>query len=177
MPKRSRLATIRKLDKRLGPHHSIARPFESWTQKVSERWPFECRIVRLSDVYCTYIKFLNASKINFKQTEDLMNMQHCNLLCLPENYQMKYYIYHGLSWPQLSFVAEDPRGEIVGYVLVNCRGHVDITSSHFEQFLALFPMDDVFKPRPDMNETGKIIQQILNTYLRKKIQTNLNRTF
>ena len=48
-----------------------------------------------------------------------MNMQHCNLLCLPENYQMKYYIYHGLSWPQLSFVAEDPRGEIVGYVLVN----------------------------------------------------------
>ena len=48
-----------------------------------------------------------------------MNMQHCNLLCLPENYQMKYYMYHGLSWPQLSFVAEDPRGEIVGYVLVS----------------------------------------------------------
>jgi ribosomal protein S18 acetylase RimI-like enzyme len=48
-----------------------------------------------------------------------MNMQHCNLLCLPENYQMKYYMYHGLSWPQLSFVAEDPKGEIVGYVLVN----------------------------------------------------------
>jgi len=50
-------------------------------------------------------------------TNDLMNMQHCNLLCLPENYQMKYYMYHGLSWPQLSFVAEDHRGEIVGYVL------------------------------------------------------------
>lgn len=32
-------------------------------------------------------------------------MQHCNLLCLPENYQMKYYFYHGLSWPQVgSFV-------------------------------------------------------------------------
>ena len=49
-----------------------------------------------------------------------MNMQHCNLLCLPENYQMKYYMYHGLSWPQLSFVAEDHRGEIVGYVLGWC---------------------------------------------------------
>uniref|UniRef100_A0A672ZCF0 N-terminal amino-acid N(alpha)-acetyltransferase NatA n=1 Tax=Sphaeramia orbicularis TaxID=375764 RepID=A0A672ZCF0_9TELE len=36
--------------------------------------------------------------------EDLMNMQHCNLLCLPENYQMKYYFYHGLSWPQKTFV-------------------------------------------------------------------------
>ena len=31
-------------------------------------------------------------------------MQHCNLLCLPENYQMKYYFYHGLSWPQVSAV-------------------------------------------------------------------------
>ena len=31
-----------------------------------------------------------------------MNMQHCNLLCLPEDYQMKYYFYHGLSWPQVS---------------------------------------------------------------------------
>ena len=41
-----------------------------------------------------------------------MNMQHCNLLCLPENYQMKYYMYHGLSWPQLSFVAEDNAGNV-----------------------------------------------------------------
>jgi len=49
--------------------------------------------------------------------DDLMNMQHCNLLCLPENYQMKYYFYHGLSWPQLSYVAEDENGKIVGYVL------------------------------------------------------------
>eukprot|EP00123_Amoebidium_parasiticum_P001033 comp12010_c0_seq1/m.6703 comp12010_c0_seq1/g.6703 ORF comp12010_c0_seq1/g.6703 comp12010_c0_seq1/m.6703 type:complete len:166 (-) comp12010_c0_seq1:71-568(-) len=49
--------------------------------------------------------------------EDLMNMQHCNLQCLPENYQMKYYFYHALSWPQLSYVAEDDDGKIVGYVL------------------------------------------------------------
>ena len=69
----------------------------------------------------------------FYMIEDLMNMQHCNLLCLPENYQMKYslctfsrncnhfhvryYMYHGLSWPQLSYVAEDDKGKIVGYVL------------------------------------------------------------
>ena len=50
-------------------------------------------------------------------TEDLLRMQHCNLICLPENYQMKYYLYHGLSWPQLSFVAEEDNGKIVGYVL------------------------------------------------------------
>ncbi|CAH8856290.1 unnamed protein product [Trichobilharzia szidati] len=44
-------------------------------------------------------------------------MRDCNLDCLPENYQMKYYFYHGLSWPQLSYVAETDNGEIVGYVL------------------------------------------------------------
>merc|ERR1712037_692693 len=49
--------------------------------------------------------------------EDMQAMQHCNLLCLPENYQLKYYLYHGLSWPQLSFVAEDENGKLVGYVL------------------------------------------------------------
>lgn len=46
-----------------------------------------------------------------------MQMQHTNLTCLPENYQMKYYFYHLLSWPQLSYVAEDHKGRIVGYVL------------------------------------------------------------
>lgn len=52
--------------------------------------------------------------IRCARPNDLMNMQHCNLLCLPENYQMKYYFYHGLSWPQLSYVAEDEKGHIVG---------------------------------------------------------------
>lgn len=57
--------------------------------------------------------------------DDLMNMQHCNLLCLPENYQMKYYLYHGLSWPQLSYVAEDSKKKIVGYVLAKMEEEPD----------------------------------------------------
>uniref|UniRef100_A0A2K5M8Q9 N-terminal amino-acid N(alpha)-acetyltransferase NatA n=2 Tax=Cercopithecinae TaxID=9528 RepID=A0A2K5M8Q9_CERAT len=57
--------------------------------------------------------------------DDLMNMQHCNLLCLPENYQMKYYLYHGLSWPQLSYIAEDEGGKIVGYVLAKMEEDPD----------------------------------------------------
>jgi hypothetical protein len=59
-------------------------------------------------------------------------MQACNLQNLPENYQMRYcawlfytcYIvlrfadlYHILSWPQLSYVARDHKGRIVGYIL------------------------------------------------------------
>ena len=54
-------------------------------------------------------KNISIMNIRCAKTSDLMNVQHCNLLCLPENYQMKYYMYHGLSWPQLSFVAEDNR--------------------------------------------------------------------
>jgi peptide alpha-N-acetyltransferase len=46
----------------------------------------------------------------------MINIQACNLLCLPENYQMKYYLYHILTWPQILFVAEDG-GKIVGYAL------------------------------------------------------------
>jgi len=49
--------------------------------------------------------------------QDLLQIQTTNLWCLPENYQMKYYFYHLLSWPQLLWVAEDFDGTIVGYVL------------------------------------------------------------
>ena len=51
------------------------------------------------------------------KVEDLLKMQETNLLCLPENYQYKYYIYHCLSWPSLLHVAEEFDGKIVGYVL------------------------------------------------------------
>ncbi|KAF4460112.1 N-acetyltransferase complex ARD1 subunit [Fusarium albosuccineum] len=57
---------------------------------------------------------------------DLPLIQHANLENLPENYFLKYYLYHALSWPQLSYVAVDvsrPKKDpyeypkIVGYVL------------------------------------------------------------
>merc|ERR1711972_691259 len=32
-------------------------------------------------------------------------------------FYVRYYMYHGLSWPQLSYIAEDDKGKIVGYVL------------------------------------------------------------
>lgn len=60
---------------------------------------------------------VNINNNKKKKAEDLLAIQACNLSCLPENYQMKYYLYHILSWPQLMFVAEDNKGRIVGYVL------------------------------------------------------------
>ncbi|PNY25963.1 N-terminal acetyltransferase A complex catalytic subunit ard1, partial [Tolypocladium capitatum] len=64
--------------------------------------------------------------IRLLTSADLPLIQHANLENLPENYFLKYYLYHALSWPQLSFVAVDasrPRRsaydypKIVGYVL------------------------------------------------------------
>jgi peptide alpha-N-acetyltransferase len=65
----------------------------------------------------------------------LPSIQTCNITNLPENYFLKYYLYHALTWPQLSFVAvvrpkngyaKGPSGvgnvagqypKVVGYVL------------------------------------------------------------
>jgi len=55
--------------------------------------------------------------IRLAKVEDLMGMQACNLQNLPENYVMRFWMYHAMSWPQISFVAEDHKGRIVGYVL------------------------------------------------------------
>ncbi|KAJ1033165.1 probable N-terminal acetyltransferase complex subunit ARD1 [Ustilago sp. UG-2017a] len=49
--------------------------------------------------------------------DDLLGMQNCNLHNLPENYTLRYYLYHALTWPQLSYVAEDEKGRVVGYIL------------------------------------------------------------
>eukprot|EP00884_Botryococcus_braunii_P004338 jgi/Botrbrau1/13905/Bobra.0017s0012.1 len=62
--------------------------------------------------------------------EDLLAMQKCNLLCLPENYQLKYYFYHILSWPQLLYVAEDYNGKIVGYVLAKMEEEASEVHGH-----------------------------------------------
>ncbi|KAK1824382.1 N-terminal acetyltransferase A complex catalytic subunit ard1 [Friedmanniomyces endolithicus] len=57
---------------------------------------------------------------------DIPHVQQTNITNLPENYFCKYYLYHALSWPQLSYVAVDvsrPKKtpydapKIVGYVL------------------------------------------------------------
>ncbi|KAL8802598.1 MAG: hypothetical protein Q9182_003688 [Xanthomendoza sp. 2 TL-2023] len=64
--------------------------------------------------------------IRVLQAADIPHVQSTNITNLPENYFLKYYLYHALSWPQLSYVAVDvsrPKRtpydppKIVGYVL------------------------------------------------------------
>ncbi|KAJ3729741.1 acyl-CoA N-acyltransferase, partial [Lentinula raphanica] len=55
--------------------------------------------------------------------EDLPGMQACNLRNLPENYSMKYYLYHCVTWPSVSYVAE-VQGRIVGYILAKMEEEI-----------------------------------------------------
>ncbi|KAI5808876.1 N-acetyltransferase complex ARD1 subunit [Peziza echinospora] len=64
--------------------------------------------------------------IRLLRPSDIPHVQTANITNLPENYFCKYYLYHALSWPQLSYVAVDVSGgddspykvpRIVGYVL------------------------------------------------------------
>ncbi|KAL6707141.1 N-terminal acetyltransferase A complex catalytic subunit ard1 [Coniothyrium glycines] len=64
--------------------------------------------------------------IRVLQPSDIPHVQLANITNLPENYFCKYYLYHAMSWPQLSYVAVDvsrpPKTpydppKIVGYVL------------------------------------------------------------
>ena len=55
---------------------------------------------------------LRRIKIN-----DLISMQQTNLHCLPENYQLWYWLYHYLLAPQGAHVAVTSEGKLIGYVL------------------------------------------------------------
>jgi ribosomal protein S18 acetylase RimI-like enzyme len=64
--------------------------------------------------------------IRVLQISDLPHVQQTNLTNLPENYFLKYYLYHAQMWPTLSYVAVDisrpkktpyDQPKIVGYVL------------------------------------------------------------
>lgn len=45
--------------------------------------------------------------IRVLRPDDIPHVQLANITNLPENYFCKYYLYHALSWPQLSYVAVD----------------------------------------------------------------------
>lgn len=51
-----------------------------------------------------------AITIRLATIADVQGMQNANLHNLPENYQLKYYMYHILSWPEASYVATTTDG-------------------------------------------------------------------
>lgn len=53
------------------------------------------------------------------------------------SYQLKYYMYHYLSWPQLIHVAENHKGEIVGYVLAKMEEDAKPAHGHITSLAVL----------------------------------------
>ncbi|KAH0828037.1 N-alpha-acetyltransferase 11, NatA catalytic subunit-like protein, partial [Lanmaoa asiatica] len=51
------------------------------------------------------------------QLSDVIQVLTCNVCNIPENYYMRYWTAIILEWPNLSFLAEDESGKVVGYVL------------------------------------------------------------
>ena len=64
------------------------------------------------------------------KAKDLLQLQAANLMCLPENYQFRYYMYHHQLWPQLLHVAENHKGKVVGYVLSKMEEDAETPHGH-----------------------------------------------
>ena len=63
---------------------------------------------------------------------DMIQMQQCNLMNLPENYSFMYYLYHILSWPHILQVAVTEDGKVVGYVMAKIEDEDDKKSREIE---------------------------------------------
>eukprot|EP00116_Pleurobrachia_bachei_P008909 sb/3469171/ len=61
----------------------------------------------------------------------------CGLYFSLPPFSTRYYFYHGLSWPQLSFVAVDEKEKICGYVLAKMEEEPDEVSTAGDLGVAL----------------------------------------
>ncbi|KAG1834882.1 acyl-CoA N-acyltransferase, partial [Suillus variegatus] len=65
--------------------------------------------------------------------KDLTKIQQCNLHNLPENYHMRYWAYSFITWPEVSYLAEDSSGRCSRLCTLvdvgECCAHVFTTNS------------------------------------------------
>ncbi|KAI6005460.1 acyl-CoA N-acyltransferase, partial [Pisolithus albus] len=74
--------------------------------------------------------------------KDIINLQRCNQLCLPENYVAQFWIHCIVSWPNTSFLAEDASGRVVGYVLASVEpvdDHPHLLVGHINSLAVIRP--------------------------------------
>ncbi|KAJ8613725.1 hypothetical protein MRB53_036867 [Persea americana] len=91
----------------------------------------------------THISAWDDMDIRPLRASDLPSIQHANISNLPENYFLKYYLYHLQSWPSLSYVAvvadnSAKAPKIVGYVLAKLSED-DATTGHITSLSVLRP--------------------------------------
>ncbi len=97
------------------------------------------------------------------QFEDLFYMQSCNITCLPENYQFKYYLYHALSWPQLSYVAQDTHSkQVKGYVLSKMEEDSDAPRGHITSLAVLRTHRKLGIAKKMMNQAQRDMEELFD---------------
>lgn len=81
--------------------------------------------------------------IRVLKPSDIPHVQQANITNLPENYFCKYYLYHAMSWPQLSYVAVDVRSSLLS---ISCTTESPLRlcnlHEHFELGLKLTYLRD-----------------------------------
>jgi len=93
--------------------------------------------------------------------EDLMMMQHCNLQCLPENYEFRYYLYLMINWPELLYVA-DMDGAIVGYVLAKMDDENESKCGHITSLAVLRSYRKLGLATKLMKQTERAMKEVYN---------------
>lgn len=99
---------------------------------------------------------------------DLITMQHTNLTNLPENYTFKFYLYHLLTWPHISFVATtiDPVDSSDNLLFVN--GEPASENILKEKINKIAKENPLFKPENNdqllelINTNAKMDSQYIN---------------
>ncbi|CAO3582258.1 unnamed protein product [Absidia cylindrospora] len=106
--------------------------------------------------------------MNIRQAtvDDLIAIQNCNLLDLPENYQMKYYLYHALSWPQLSFVAEDDNGKSLVMCSPKCKEEEpsDVPHGHITSLSVMRTYRRLGLAEKLMTQSSKQMTEVFNAH-------------
>lgn len=95
------------------------------------------------------------------RVEDLLGMQACNVQCLPENYQFKYYLYHMLTWPQLLWVA-DEGGKIVGYVMAKMEEDAEVPHGHITSVSILRTHRQLQLAQKLMEQSHKMMETVFD---------------
>ena len=91
--------------------------------------------------------------IRRSKIEDLHEVQNCNLWCLPENYNFKYYLYHFLNFSSQICVAEE-NNIICGYVLTKMDDENDESEGGSDVITHLFSPMGTLPPFPSLGLIG-----------------------
>ncbi|KAI6150260.1 acyl-CoA N-acyltransferase [Pisolithus tinctorius] len=105
--------------------------------------------------------------------KDLINLQRCNQLCLPENYLAQFWAFSIVSWPHVSFLAENASGTVVGYVLASVEPVDDqphLLIGHINSLAVLRPYRRLGLAKRLMNISR---ESMTSTYHLQYIQLNV----